>query len=41
MSKAWKAVVIVVAIVVGLAVAIHLVGGPLLASLAQSIHGRP
>lgn len=40
MSKAWKTVLIVLAIVLALAVALHLLAWPMMSSLAQSMHGR-
>ena len=40
MSRTWKPVLIVLAIVVSMAVAIHLFGGAGLASLRHAIHGR-
>jgi hypothetical protein len=40
MSSASKSVLIVLAVVLVVIVALHLFAGPLMSSLAQTIHGR-
>jgi preprotein translocase subunit Sec61beta len=40
MSRASKSVLIVAAIVLALVVALHIFAGPMMSSLAHTIHGR-
>jgi hypothetical protein len=40
MSRALKSVLIVAAIVLGVLVALHIFAGPMMASLARTIHGQ-
>jgi hypothetical protein len=40
MSRAWKSILIVLAVVLVAAAALHLFAAPMMASLAHTIHGR-